>query len=203
MQKSVTTEQKILNAARIVFHRKGLHGARMQDIADKAGINKALLHYYFRSKDQLFEAVFREALQHLFPKFIDIWSAEALLTDKITAFIHSYIDALRENPFLPAFVLHEINQNPEQFTRSFIPREALGVVRSLLEQIAKEGREGKIKLIDPRQLLVNMLSLCIFPFAAKPMITRIMGMNEKEFSLFIQQRKEVVTHLILQSIKTK
>ena len=69
MQRDVSTEQKIREAARKVFQAKGMHGARMQDIADTAGINKALLHYYFRSKDQLFEAIFKEALQQLIPKF--------------------------------------------------------------------------------------------------------------------------------------
>lgn len=201
MRKDITTEHRILEAARRVFHAKGMHGARMQDIADQAGINKAMLHYYFRSKDQLFEAVFREALQQAFPKFEELWGSDKPLVRKIELFVHGYLDVLINHPFLPAFVLHEINQDPEQFERLFLPKGAVAGNKRFLQQVTEEIKKGKIKPIDPRQLLVNMMSLCIFPFAAKPLICKMTAMSEKDFRQFIEQRKQLIPALIIQSIK--
>ncbi|HUM46051.1 MAG TPA: TetR/AcrR family transcriptional regulator [Chitinophagales bacterium] len=203
MPRDLSTEQKILAAARKVFQSKGMHGARMQDIADTAGINKALLHYYFRSKDQLFEAVFKEALQQLFPKIELLANSAIPLPKKIEQFVHGYMDVLMEHPFLPGFVLHEINQDPDKFERLFIPKGAVTKNKKFLQQIAEEVKKGAINPIDPRQLMVNMLSLCIFPFAAKPMICKVMGMNEKEFRQFIAQRKQLIPSLIIQSISRR
>ena len=111
-QKEVGAEQRILDAAKKVFMHKGLSGARMQDIADEAGINKAMLHYYFRSKDQLFEMIFKEAASSLFPKVIAIVAEDISLFDKIRKFTREYLDIVIENPYLPLFVLNEINRQP-------------------------------------------------------------------------------------------
>src|ERR1035438_8897932 len=107
-----TTEKKILDAAKIVFLEKGFDGARMQEIADKAKINKALVHYYFRSKDKLFDAIFQEAFQQFLPKVAEVMMTEKPLFEKIEFFIDTYITMLSKNPHLPGFVMHEINRNP-------------------------------------------------------------------------------------------
>src|SRR5271156_3051845 len=102
-------EQRILAAAKKVFLLKGMDGARMQDIADEAGINKALLHYYFRSKEKLFEVIFREAMDQLFPRIIGILNADKPLFDKIESFCGEYVGMLLNNPYLPMFVMNEVN----------------------------------------------------------------------------------------------
>ena len=109
------TENQILIAAREVFISKGFEGARMQEIADHAGINKALLHYYFRSKDKLFEAVFSEVAGNLFPAMAQIFIAELGVKEKITFLVKIYLKGISENPFIPAFVLNTLNTNPERF----------------------------------------------------------------------------------------
>src|SRR6478735_10691909 len=98
MKKDLSTEEKILNAAKKVFLTKGMDGARMQDIADKAGINKALLHYYFRSKDKLFERIFIEEAQKFMPRVTHIMLSEMTLFEKIEKFVGEYIDTLIQNP---------------------------------------------------------------------------------------------------------
>lgn len=203
MQHDLATEHRILDAARKVFQSKGMHGARMQDIADKAGINKAMLHYYFRNKEQLFESVFSEALQKLLPAIIGIWQAPVPTEQKIAKFIDGYIEILQANPFLPAFILNEVNQNPERLQKLFVKKGAATIVKSILEQINSTLKKNGVSNTDPRQLLINALSLCVFPFIAKPIITKVMNLSDKEFQSMMQQRKELATKLILHSLKAK
>ena len=116
----VNTEQKILESARNIFHKKGLSGSRMQEIADKAGINKAMLHYYYSSKDKLFDAVFQEAIKRIFPELSKLLNEEMPLFEKIIYFSDKYISLLQQNVYLPSFVMNEMNQNPERFKKSFL-----------------------------------------------------------------------------------
>jgi TetR/AcrR family transcriptional regulator len=197
-KKDSNTEQKILDAARNVFVRKGMYGARMQDIADEAGINKAMLHYYFKDKQQLFEQIFMEAASKLFPRINIIFSSDAPLFEKIEQFCEEYITIILENPYLPLFVLNEINQNPTYFMTKLgsKPRP-----QKFLEQIAKEVKEGRIKDISPLQLLMNMISMAIFPFVAKPMFQLNLGIDELQFRMLMEQRKKAMAQFIIDSIK--
>ena len=174
-KKDLNTEQKIHEAAKTVFIRKGLEGARMQEIADEAGINKALLHYYFRTKDKLFEAVFTDAFFKLVPNIINLLKSDLPLFEKIKQFTENYIDIFIENPFVPGFVLHELNRNPQRIVNLI---SNIGVDPGIfIQQVNEEIEKGTINPIDPKQLIVNMLAMCIFPFAATPIIKNIIFEN--------------------------
>jgi len=200
--KDLNTEQKILEAAKIVFVRKGMEGARMHEIADEAGINKALLHYYFRTKDKLFEAVFKEAFYKMVPNIVDLMKAETPLFAKIKLFTENYIDIFIENPFVPGFVLHELNRNPQRIVNLI---SNVGIDPGLfIQQINDEVEKGTINPVDPHQLIVNMLSMCVFPFAATPIIKNIIfENNSKSFNEFLVSRKMEVPKFIINSIKKK
>src|SRR3954463_1613260 len=114
-KKDIPPEQKILEAAKQVFFDKGMHGARMQDIADKAGINKAMLHYYFRSKEKLFEKIFTEVAGHFLPRIATILASENSVLEKIDTFCAEYISQVMQTPYVPIFILNEINRQPEAF----------------------------------------------------------------------------------------
>lgn len=200
-KKDQSTEEKIIAAARKVFLSKGLAGARMQDIADEAGINKALLHYYFRSKETLFEMIFMEAAQKLFPKINFIFESNMPLFDKIEHFADEYITVMVENPYLPSFVLNEINQDPFSFFKKLNEKFGFPDPSLFLKQIEKEIKKGTIKRINPVQLLMNMLSLCIFPFMARPLFQLRMRVGEAQFREFMEQRKKEVPRFIIDSIK--
>ena len=199
-KKDLTTEEKILDAARKVFIEKGLDGARMQDIADRAGINKAMLHYYFRNKEKLFEVIFQEVASRLFPKMIAIMSSDLSLFDKIRQFTHDYLETVMENPYLPLFVLNEVNKQPEVFVKNMFGNQ-MPPVLILVNQIEAEIKEGIIKPISPLHLIINMLSLCIFPFVSKPIIMQTMNMDELQFRNIIEQRKTQIAEFIIESIK--
>jgi AcrR family transcriptional regulator len=192
------TEYQILNAARKVFIAKGLDGARMQEIADEAGINKALLHYYFRSKEKLFDKVFSEVATNLFPAMKQVLEAELGLKEKITFFIKIYLDTLIENPYIPAFVISTLNSNPEKFL-VFIKKSGIdpGFIQ---KQIDTEVIQGKVRPIKAEHLMVNIISMCIFPFVARPIVQTLFTMNDEEYTDYLESRRTEITDFVLKSI---
>jgi len=201
VKKDQSTEEKILTAAKKVFVRSGMAGARMQDIADEAGINKAMLHYYFRNKEKLFEVIFREAAAKLFPKLNLVFESDLSLFEKIERFTVQYIDVILENPYLPLFVLNEIHRDPEAFLTHIWQRENMPRPEKFLDQIEREIKKGNIKRISPLQLLLNLISLCIFPFMARPMFQIHLGVDDLQFRNLMQQRKTEVPRFIIDAIR--
>ncbi len=199
--KNTSAEEKILAAAHKVFTTKGMNGARMQDIADEAGINKALLHYYFKDKDKLFETIFVVEAQRFFPKITMIFQSDAPLFEKIENFVSEYIDEMQENPYLPWFVINEMNRDPEKFMDKVWGKENLPKPARFLEQIEEEIKAGRIKRINPIHLLMNMISMTIFPFLGKPMFVRNLRLSDKQFNEIIEQRKKEIPKFIIDSIK--
>jgi AcrR family transcriptional regulator len=199
---SATTEERIKEAAKKVFVQKGYSGARMQDIANEAKINKALLHYYFRSKDQLFELIFMENVQKMMPKINSIIDSDDKLFDKIEKFVAEYLAMLTENPFLPLFVVNELSSHPERFFQKIAPLANGGLkVNKFIQQIQDETAKGKIIPISPVTLLMNTISLCVFPYLGKPMIQFVFGFDELQYRMILEQRKQEVASFIINSIK--
>lgn len=201
IKKDGTTEEKILNAAKKVFVQKGMAGARMQDIADEAGINKALLHYYFRSKEKLFEMIFMQAAAKLFPMINDVFTSDQPLFEKIENFCERYITIISENPYLPLFVLNEINRDPAYFLSKVWAGKSRPQPEKLLVQIEKEAKKGIIKRISPLHLLINLISMTVFPFVGKPMFQKTLGLDELQFRSVMEQRKKEIPKFIIDSIR--
>jgi AcrR family transcriptional regulator len=201
-QQDTTTEQKILDAARKVFIAKGMAGARMQDIADEAGINKAMLHYYFRNKEKLFETIFKELSIEFLPRVNAIFESDVSLFEKIEVFCSEYISRMMENPFIPLFIVNEINKQPEIFLKKMWggKRPQIG---KFLQQIETEIKKGAIERIHPAQLMLNMVSMCIFPFIGKPLCQMVMGINESGYRKLMDERKTLVPQFIIESIRKK
>ena len=194
------TEILILDAARKVFLENGFDGTSMQMIASESGINKALLHYYFRSKDRLFESVFIEAFAHMIPNLMKIFASEAGFPEKIRGFVNAYVSALLEYPQIPLFILHELHRNPGRVIELI---KSTGLNPNLfIGMVQKEIKAGNIHVIDPYQLLVNLLALCIFPFAARPMIQGFIFKNDaKAYQEFLEKRKKEVAEFIINALK--
>lgn len=200
--KKDNTEEKILNAAQNVFIQKGMDGARMQEIADEAGINKALLHYYFRTKQKLFEAIFKKVFSNILPNLMDMVHSDLPIEEKLGIFIENYIDLLMKNPYLPNFILKEIHRDPG-FLASILKRNGMKP-KEVFALFEKEMEAGKIRIMDPRDLLVNILGLSIFPIAAQPLLNIVFFENDKKaYHEFLLKRKESVKAFILNSILVK
>lgn len=200
MKKDDSTEEKILNAARKVFTTKGMAGARMQDIADEAGINKALLHYYFRNKEMLFETIFTKLSQGFWQQISSIFDSDEPLFTKIQSFCGIYIDKVLQNPYLPLFIMYELNQRPVNFVKKMFQNNPPNPAK-LIAQIQVEVKAGNIRPIAPQQLIMNMISMCVLPFIGKPMFMSVMNMDEKTFTDLMQKRKTEVPEFIINSIK--
>jgi AcrR family transcriptional regulator len=196
-----STEEKILQAATEVFIMKGYDGSTMQEIANRASINKSLLHYYYRSKDKLFTKVFSMVFHHLFiPKVIKIFESDMSLFEKIEAFTEQYIDTILKNPYIPMFVMRELTNNPNRLAGL---AKQLGLnPEKAYQSINDEIEKGTIRKIEPRQLMVNIIALCIFPFAGKPMLKAILFDNEEQpYHEFLKQRKKEVSGFVINSIR--
>ncbi len=198
--KNISTEEKILAAAKTIFIEKGMDGARMQDIADNAGINKALLHYYFKSKEKLFEVIFKEGAEKLFSKINSILNSDLPLFEKIRLFSNEYAEIISQNPYLPLFVLNEMNKQPHSFLENIFGKNQ-PTFENLVKQIDKEIKKGTIKPVSPVNLVINMISLSIFPFVAKPVFQRIMNLDALQFGSIMDQRKTMNAEFIIASIK--
>jgi AcrR family transcriptional regulator len=201
------TEAKILSAARKIFVREGTAGARMQEIAAAAGVNQALLHYYFRSKDRLAQAVFREAAGRLMPAIIGLLASGATIEEKVERFVHLYIDNVRASPFLPGYILAELHHHPDRIESL---REAAGIdparLKSVLagnlgKQLKEYQKAGKIRRISPEQFVVNLIALSVFPFAARPMLYAALGMDDRKFDAFLNARRRELPQFILAGLR--
>ena len=200
--KDLNTENNILEAAKVVFQTKGMDGTRMQEIADKAKINKAMLHYYYRNKQLLFEAVFKNAFSLLAPQLNAILNDDSSVEDKIRNFTSDYISFVSKHPYLPNFVIQEINRNPE-FILKIKNNLAFPNLDKFKKQVDLEIDRGILKPVNGEQLFINILSLSIFPFIASPLIRAFMNIDNEAFKQIIDDRKTEVADFIINSIKSK
>lgn len=195
-----TTEEKIYESARRIFILKGMDGARMQEIADEAGINKALLHYYFRNKENLFKAVFKDTFTKFFQKVGIIILSDAPTKEKLTEFINNFIDLIQTNPYVPQFIINEINRNPHglkvlMFESGIEPQK-------IIELFIKERESGKISGIDPRHIIISLVGMLVFPFVARPLLQIVyFNDNQEAYNQFLNERKEIVKNMIFKFIE--
>lgn len=200
VRKDQSTEEKILAAARKVFIRDGMAGARMQDIADEAGINKALLHYYFKNKEKLFETIFKEATFQFLPRMNDIFESDMPLFEKIETFCREYIAQVMRTPYIPIFLLNELNKQPDQFLKKMWGAQR-PKFHKMAEQVQAEVMKGNIKPIHPMSLVLNMFGMCVFPFVAKPMLQFSSGVTDAQFTHLMELRKTEIPRFIIDAIK--
>lgn len=198
--KDENTESQILDAAKNVFQRKGMDGSRMQEIADEAGINKAMLHYYYRSKKMLFEAVFKAAFSLLAPQLNKILNDNNSIEEKIRNFTASYISFIIKHPYLPNFIFQELNRNPE-FILKMQRNKEFPNIQKFKDQVTFEVNKGTIKPIKATQLFINIISLNIFPFIASPLLKGLINVDDKAFKQLMEDRKTEVSDFIINSIK--
>jgi TetR/AcrR family transcriptional regulator len=194
-----TTEERILEAAKKVFHCKGYDGARMQEIADEAGVNKSLVHYYFRNKDNIYQAVFEDAFSKLIARVNEIFLSDLPFTMKIENFIGHYTSFLSQNSYVPLFIVNAMYQKPEQI-KNIIGKCQFSPAR-LMDQIRRQIKEELNLDIDPFHVYINILALCIFPVIARPLIQNIFGFSNEQLDQYYIERRTVVPEFIINALK--
>ncbi|MEX0907271.1 MAG: helix-turn-helix domain-containing protein [Gemmatimonadota bacterium] len=202
------TEQRIIEAAHAVFIRRGTAGARTQDIAEEAGVNKALIHYYFRSKERLAEVVFQRAGLRLLPPLFAILGSDAELEEKVERAIEHYLTGLLEAPYLPGYLLSEMNHHPERLPRlveGVTGAPAAGfanrVLAGLAAQIHERVESGAMRPITAEQFVMNLVSLCLFPFAARPLFTLAFDWSGDDFHACIAERRRDLSGFFMAGLR--
>ena len=194
--KDISTEERIKAAARKVFHQKGFAGTRTRDIAEEAGINHAMLNYYFRSKEKLFEMVMMETMAQFFKGVNLMLNDESTsLDEKIDLIVSNYVDLLLKEPELPTFILNEVRPNPQAFVEQNPIKEAL-THSVLTRQYAEAVARGEITEPNLMQAILNVIGLVIFPFIAKPILTSIVNIPEEQYKALMLQRKTLIPQWI-------
>ncbi len=178
------TEDKIFDAATEEFEEKGMDGARMQNIADRAGINKALLHYYFRTKDKLFMAVFDMLAEKLFKKFAGIFELDMPMDKKLEYFFTEHMSFLEKNPKLPMFILREVTRNPELLEKFLSKINFENIESGMIKNIPRKDMPEN----DFAHLMISIVSLSVFPIVAKPIIEGILSKQDISYDKFIEER---------------
>lgn len=191
LQKETSTEERIKEAARKLFTQKGFAATRTRDIAEEAGLNLALLNYYFRSKQKLFDLImgenFRQFIQGISVNFLD---DQLTIDQRVDRLVTAYIDFLTKFPDLPLFILNEIKGNPSKLAAKI--REEIAPARShVFQQLHAAYQAGRINL-DPFHFITNLIGLTVFPFAARPLLQRVNNVSDDQFMAYMQQRKKLV-----------
>ena len=189
------TERKILEAAGKVFMKKGRLGTSMQDIADEAGINRTLLHYYFRNKEKLFDTIFSKVLASAFPTLVTAFTSDRPLMEKIRMIVDTWTDLLKENPYLPVFVIQEISLNPERLA-GFI--RGVGLDPDLaLQGLKKELKSFGMADMDPRHMIASLMGMILFPYIGRPLFQRLAFQDDGQaYEQFLEDRREQVPRFI-------
>lgn len=200
-EKDTTTEALIKETANKLFMQKGYANTKTRDIAQEAGINLALLNYYFRSKEKLFKIIMEEKIGTLVQSMRQFFDSDMTLEDKLDKFISNYHDMLIQQPDMPLFVLSELRSHPGTFM------ERVGFKKYILntkfyKQLEEAIKDGTIKTITPLHFIINMAALTVFPFIAKPIVQHMGELDEKQYKEFMTERKENVLRWFFEGVGT-
>lgn len=198
--RELTRQEEILQAARQEFINEGFSGARLQGIADNIGVTKAMIHYYFDTKENLFAEVYRDASEKLISGLMDTLEESTPLFQKIVAFIDQAIDRFNKHADLIGFVVNELDRHPEKTAEIF--RAARAYDSSIFdEQLEEAALNYEIAPAQSNQVVANILSLCMFPFIGKSFLKEILGSpGDETYEQFLKQRREVIKDTIINSL---
>ena len=196
MDKELSTEEKIIKAAEKVFIAEGYAGARMQQIANEAQINKAMVHYYFKSKEKLMQQVFMKKFKAFMPQVQQAFQAGASFEVILKTYIENYLNMLDQNPYLPLFLIDTMHRNPE----------FIDVLPDLPGQLLVQGIErqielGNIRPIKPYHLLLNIVGMCIFPVLARPMFEKVFQLDDQAYQQILKERRDEVYNFVMKAVK--
>lgn len=193
-------EERILAAARTVFIRRGFDGARMQEIANEAGYNKSMLHYYYRDKDSLFHEVFIGVAGQIIPPLINLLDEDLGLMAKIDKIVDLHLTNLDNHPYMPGFLTQELNRHPERITE-MVKELDIHLPDKFVRQVKLAVSAGEIAPIKPAQLVINVLALCVFPYVGGPMVSAVMRLDDDEYNRLLKERKKLLPQFIRKALE--
>lgn len=203
MSNDQNMEQVILKAATRLFLERGFASTTTTEIAREAGCNQALVHYYFRTKDRLFAAIFEKKMQNFITSLLEISKEQIPFEEKLARKIASHFEVIREDPKFPLFFFAELSTNPKRLETL---KEMLGdkpqvIVKQFQEELNHEIDAGRIRPVSVFDLLMTIVSLNIIGFIAEPLFKTITKISDEEYLKLIERRKKENIHIVLQSLK--
>ncbi len=198
MTELTKVEGKILEAAKEEFAQKGYEGGRMQSIANRAGISKAALHYYFRSKEKLFKKVVNSIFNLFFQDIEERIQEETTFEKKVKTIIELYLNTIMQHRNLVFFVFSELMKHPQILDEMIGKQDEIA---SITHGIKAEQAKGTIRSIDPRQLIINVVSMCIYPILGQPLIVRLLDFSDEEYDEFLHHRKDQIYEFVMKSLR--
>lgn len=195
--KDCKTEQHIKDTARHIFLKEGKMLATTQEIADAAGVNRTLLHYYFRSRDMLFNIVFTEALTKLREQLHEVISSKVEFRQKVEKLLDVFYGDLTELPYLETFITLQLNQEPHKYEEMFIHipggKER---IKDFLKEIQQEMEKGTIPVMKPINYFINIFALMAYPYVARPVFKNMLDLSEAAYNKLLPERKEIILSLL-------
>lgn len=195
-EETIDTETKIKEAAKKVFVEYGYEGAKVRQIAEEAGVNIALLNYYFRSKEQLFDSIYAEAFHSFFGTMMKLVNEETPLEVKVWQITDKYLDFLLDNPMMPSFIMAQQGKKGAGFFNKLGVKSMIGSSR-LAKQLVEEAEKGNIRPIKPTQFIILMMGNLVFPFIARPIVSFIGDLDETGFREFINERRTLIPDMLM------
>lgn len=189
------TEKLIKEKAKALFFQKGLLDATTQEIADEAGVNRALIHYYFRSREQMLDILLEETLQEKKDRVRKILTSKLLFREKIASYITAVVDYGLTYPYLDNFLISEMARHPDKI-KAFCSKGRFNSSDLIREELANEVKKGKIAPISAEHFMVNLISLCNYPLLCKSVIQTIHGMTDSGYRKFLLERKRIIFRTI-------
>jgi TetR/AcrR family transcriptional regulator len=197
IMKEKQTEDHIKDTAKKIFFGKGHFNAKMHEIAKEGGLNRALLHYYFRNRENLFDVVLKEAMEESFVKMFGILSTGKPFEEKIREAIEHITDCLSKYPFIENFIISEINKNPQGADSLLAVKLGKDFMKNFMKEIKHYLKKNGLPQIKPEQFMVNMMALCTYASSTKPIIQNILGFTETHYQSFLKERKKILPEIIL------
>lgn len=189
------TEKLIKDKAKILFFQKGLLNATTQEIADEAGINRALIHYYFRSREQMLDTLLDETVMEKKERVRNIFTSKLSFREKIASYINTVVDLGLTYPYLDNFIISETARRPDK-VKMLCAKDRLKSSDLIRDQLNEEIAKGKIAPISPEHFMVNLSALCNYPLIAKVVLQTIHGMTDTAYRKFLTERKRVIFRTI-------
>jgi TetR/AcrR family transcriptional regulator len=195
------TRERILDAAHAVFLRKGTANSRTQQIADQAGVNKALVHYYFGTKAALADAIFERSMGALTPLIFGILADERRTVEqKVRDIVRAQIDFHSTHPYVAGYMVSEMHAAPQRMV-DLLGKRGGPPLHVLRKQLREAAKAGTMRPISPEQFVVNMMGLLIFPFALRPGLSVLLNLDPASWATFMEERKRSLPDFILAGLR--
>jgi TetR/AcrR family transcriptional regulator len=196
MGKDIAPEEKIKAAAKRVFITKGFSGCTSREIAKEAGMNVALVNYYFRSKSQLFLIIYKSVTEDFLVSMMDVFTSSLSLKEKVSHLIDREFEFLGKHPEIPMFIINEMNRNKDSGIESDSILTKLGA-SGIFQETLDAQNNGTMRKIDLVNIIMLIIANCQHPFMAKPLNQQLNGLSDEQYTMCLSKQKEVVKEMLL------